>query len=362
MKPHEKLEHEAEKLLCPGMYPVSCSSGTAALHLACEVMEIESEYQEVLVPNFAMVACARAVSLATMEPLFVDVKDDGLISPWHVHDAIDNAYDGVGNSNWKPGRKIVGAVVVNTYGRRYDVFSFRKATESYNLFLIEDMAECHGVPPSYNADAACWSFYKNKIVAGEEGGLVAFRDKNHADHARKLRCLGFTEDHDFNHIPRGHNYRLADCLAEKILDNRGNRWGCLYEMGENLHRRRDVESFYQEKCPSEWKMPKRDVVWVYDLRIPDMTTDKQNFLVKSLRSQGIEARHGFKPLSRQEEYREKFYDSHPQYDIRNPVASRLSREVIYLPVHPSMTRKQCHEIMNTLLSLEEEYTDTQGRL
>jgi dTDP-4-amino-4,6-dideoxygalactose transaminase len=201
--------------------------------------------------------------------------------------------------------------------------------ERNNLRVVEDLAEAHGVRPHINTDAACWSFYKNKIIAGEEGGMVAFRDARHATIARSLRSLGFTERHDFQHIPRGHNYRLSNCHAELIrVSLKSVEW--------NQRRRREIEEQYNDYMPHPlvWRMPlKRDVVWVYDLRIPGMTSGQQDQLIKALNERGIAARHAFKPMSQQWEYRQIPQDT---------TASLMSREVIYLPVDP---RRDCiHEI------------------
>mgnify|MGYP000263818837 CR=1 FL=1 len=105
---------------------------------------------------------------------------------------------------------------------------------------MEDRAEAHGVDfGDYIPDAACWSFYRNKIVAGEEGGAIAFKNPRHASVAKSLRSLGFTTSHDFYHVPRGHNYRLANCLAQLVLSSLAN-------VDANLAKRRQLEEARQD--------------------------------------------------------------------------------------------------------------------
>src|SRR5262245_36212374 len=56
-----------------------CSSGTAALHLALETLRHKfgwTSRSEVLVPDFTFVACARAVVLAGLTPIFIDCGPD----------------------------------------------------------------------------------------------------------------------------------------------------------------------------------------------------------------------------------------------------------------------------------------------
>ena len=92
-------------------------------------------------------------------------------------------------------------------------------------------------------------------------------------------------------------------------------------------------------------MPPRNVVWVYDLRIPCMTSDQQDRLVRGLNQRGVAARHCFKPMSTLEEWRGTQEVS--------PNALRLSREVIYLPCPPYLTEWDVTRIVNDLLEVHQ---------
>lgn len=287
---------------------VGCSSGTAALHLALEALRLPPG-SEVIVPTYTMIACARAVTLAGLVPVFVDCGDDLLLDPALLARALSHETRAI--------------MAVHVYGRRCDMDAIAELAGTAGLAVVEDLAEAHGVAPHPATDAACWSFFRNKIVAGEEGGAVAFRDAHHAHLARQLRCLGFTDAHDYQHTPRGHNYRLSNAHARLVLES-------LAVADANVFRRRQVEAAYERWCPREWRMPGRDAVWVYDVRVPGMTRPQQDSAVAALKSAGVQARHGFKPMSEQEEYREC-------RKIGGENAAQLSREVLYLPVVPGST-------------------------
>lgn len=358
MKSHERLELEwanYHHLNPAGM--VACSSGTAALHLAFECLGLPPG-SEVIVPDYTMVACPRAVVMAGLTPVFVDCGPDLLLDPKAVDDVVDEAWDGVGNSQWKEGRYLSAVLAVNVYGREYNVFGVRKATESYGVKVIEDLAESHGIPPNYNADAACWSFYKNKIVAGEEGGAVWFRDPERAVKARRMRSLGFTDAHDYIHEPRGHNYRLADCLADKVLGSLSRLNASVVLLNGTvapagtLGFRRILEAAYDQECPPKWRQPARDVPWVYDLRIPGMTAPVQGRIVRGLRERCIEARHGFKLMSWQEEFKNCRV-------VGGGNAAKAASEVIYLPLSPDLTVTRCRGAMGLVKTIWAE-TDLAG--
>lgn len=311
---------------------VACSSGTAALHLALEAMNNVPEGR-VILPDLTMVACPRAVVMSGKDCRFVDCGDDLQINSYLIESQVIPLVDTI--------------MAVHIYGRTCDMVNISGITYRSGLMVVEDLAEVHGVRPHASTDAACWSFYKNKIVAGEEGGAVWFRDLEHAKLARQLRSLGFTDAHDFTHVARGMNYRLSNCHASLILPS-------LADADANLERRRQVERWYDDRVPIEWRMPPRDVVWVYDLRIPEMVSEQQDRLVREMNQRGVAARHCFKPMTTMPEWR-------GQQPV-SPNALRLSREIIYLPVQPSMTEADVTRIVDDLMKVyQTTQTDQSSR-
>lgn len=346
LQPYERLEHElaewASSLGGQQYMPeqvVVCSSGTAALHLALEALELPPG-SEVLVPDYTMVACARAVTLAGLTPVFVDCDDRLLMDPHHIPRACD--YQNLG--------PIRGVMPVHVYGRTCNMYAVTDYAGSYHLKVVEDLAEAHGVAPHQLTDAACWSFYRNKIIAGEEGGAVAFKDPAHAAVARELRSLGFTAAHDFRHRPRGHNYRLANCLAEKVLASL-RRWEVPLvgrtQKGTVLEMRREAEAWYDDchGMPLVWQQPPRDAPWVYDIRVPGLTRGKMAEAVRVLNAEGIEARMGFLPMSLQEEYCNC-------KTVGTVNSSGAANEVVYLPLTPgTVTRESAARSLEVIKSL-----------
>lgn len=329
MQPFEQLEHEWAHWndLNPAEM-VACSSGTAALHLALEALELPLG-SHVLVPDFTMIACPRAVTLAALEPVFVDCDSSLLLDTGLLYDD-------------KPRRSVEKLadciMVVHVYGRRCNMENIVDVSADWECPVVEDLAEAHGVRPHSLTDAACWSFYRNKIVAGEEGGAIWFRDPKRAELARSLRSMGFTEAHDYTHRTRGHNYRMSNLHAKPILRS-------IQDWGHNVFGpggRREIEAWYEEACPVEWRMPARDAPWVYDLRIPGMSSEVQGRVVTELRAEGIEARHGFKPMHEQEEYR-------GCQRVGGEQADMASREVVYLPISPGKTtREDCRRAFEVI--------------
>lgn len=322
LEPYQKLEEEFGKWA--GVENVvAVSSGTAALHLALEALRLPTG-SECLCPDFTMVACARAIVMAGLVPVFVDCGPDLLIDKQFAGAAITDETSAI--------------MFVNIYGRLCDMTHFAVLSQKHGIAVVEDCAESHGANhvTTWKPHARAWSFFKNKIIAGEEGGAVAFRDPLDAILARQLRSLGFTDAHDFNHIPRGHNYRLANTAATLILHS-------LERVESNIQKRREIEGWYDSLCPEEWKMPPRAVPWVFDLRLPGMDHPQQNEIVKRLQAAGIAARHAFRPMSSQEEFKSCRL-------IGNGVAAKAAREVIYLPISPGATTRESVQLAFDVLA------------
>lgn len=325
MEAYQRLEREWAEF--NGLDPagmVACASGTAALHLALEAFRLPPG-SEVLVPDYAMVACPRAVVMAGLTPVFVDCDERLLIDLKTTWERI-------------PAESARIIMPVHVYGRRVDMDQLFKAVTMPNeqpcLYVVEDLAEAHGVRPHPQTDAACWSFFANKHVHGEEGGAVWFRDSIHANLARQLRCVGFTEAHDYRHVPRGMNYRLANTLAALILTSVG-------EFGMEQEERRYAEQVLDRHCPAGWRMPPRDATWVYDFRVPGMTKPCQDAAIAALKERGIAARHGFYPMHLQDEFLEC-------RRVGGDNAERASREVIYVPLR--VTSLPAFEVVKTVAS------------
>lgn len=304
---------------------VAVSSGTSALHVAFEALRF-SKGSTVLVPEFSMIACPRAVSLAGLIPEGVDCN------PVTLNIGLQNLphHPRVAHVNG-----IVALLVVHTYGRIVpdNVFDW---AHSHSVAVIEDMSEAHGVIPDPRTVATCWSFYKNKIIAGEEGGMIAFKYKGDADDARQLRSLGFTEAHDFNHRPGGINARMSNAHASLILDSLHN-----YKL--NLQKRNTLQEYYVKHAPPGWHQYRR-CPWVFDMRIPQDVNLSNTQIVKGLSK--FNARLGFKPISSQLEY------FNPGYSLLN--ADTASREVFYLPLDPSLTENDVKQACYALADIRSQ--------
>ena len=261
---------------------VSVNTGTAALHVALEALQLPAG-SKVIVPDFTMYASALAVYYARLTPVFVDCDENLLINLDKVEEVIDKD------------TKVL--MVTHVYGRLVNMERVMSIAKRYNLRVIEDACEAHGalqggkMVGSY--DIGCFSFYKNKIICGEEGGAVTSNDENFLNIVRDMKSMSFGVTHDYYHKIIGFNYRMTNLQAREILCS-------LSKVEENIKKREFMKNYYNSCFESQNKMPNnRVVVWVYDMK-----HHNANLVTKELKRRGINARHSFKPMTVQPLFKE----------------------------------------------------------
>ncbi|MFF4223121.1 DegT/DnrJ/EryC1/StrS family aminotransferase [Streptomyces abikoensis] len=282
---------------------VACSSGTAALTLALRALGV-GPGDEVIVPEFTMIASAWAVTYTGATPVFVDCGDDLNIDVTRIEEKIT------------PRTRAI--MPVHIYGRRCDMDAIMDIAFQYNLRVVEDSAEAHGIRPV--GDIACYSLFANKIITAGEGGICLTDDPRLAGQLAHLRAMAFTRDHSFLHKKLAYNFRMTGMQAAVALAQ-------VERLDEILATRRDIEKRYDEGLagiPGITLMPARDVLWMYDLR-----AERREELRAFLAEAGIETRLFFKPMSRQPGY------LHPDWPSLK--ANRFAEDGFYLPTHTGLT-------------------------
>lgn len=284
---------------------VACSSGTAALILALRALNI-GPGDEVIVPEFTMIATAWAVTITGAKPVFVDCKDDLTINCDIIEEKITER------------TKVL--MPVHIYGRQCDMRRIIDIAHGYNLRIVEDSAEAHGVKPV--GDIACFSLYSNKIITSGEGGICVTNEERLANQMQHLRSMAFTPTHDFLHKKIAYNFRMTNLQAAVAKAQ-------LERINEFLEKRKKIEAYYDEglkNVPGITVMPKRNVMWMYDIVV-----EKREELQKYLEEHGIESRQFFKPMSQQ-----------PMYyapDWKKLKAAKYGYSGIYLPSYVDLTEE-----------------------
>jgi perosamine synthetase len=119
---------------------------------------------EVIIPDFTMIASAFAVCYTGAKPVFVDAD----IKTWNINaELIEEKI----NSRTK------AIMPVHVFGNMCNMDKVADIARRHNLFILEDAAEAHGAEYKGKkagsfSDISAFSFFANKNITTGEGGMV----------------------------------------------------------------------------------------------------------------------------------------------------------------------------------------------
>ncbi|MBG1260435.1 DegT/DnrJ/EryC1/StrS family aminotransferase [Nostoc commune] len=295
---------------CGTKHAITCSNGTAALHLALLVYGIGIG-DEVIVPTLTYVASANAVTYCGAHPVFVDSE----ANTWNINPELIEA---------KITDKTKGIIVVHLYGHPVDMDAVNTIARKHNLVVIEDAAEAHGALYKGKiagslGDIATFSFYGNKIITTGEGGIVVTNDDEVAAKLRLLKGQGMSPTQRYWFPIVGYNYRMTNMQAAIGLAQIEN-------IDWHLSKRKEVSRlYYQYLAPlsNYIELPVQEdwashSFWMYTILLKSTVKMTRDEFMDALDNQGVETRPIFYPMHILPIYQE---DTN-SYPVANDVAAR----------------------------------------
>ncbi len=160
---------------------LAVQSGTAALHLALLLLNVESG-DEVISTPMTSEPTNTAIAITGAKVVWADVDPNtGLLDPESVRKKITERTKAI--------------MLVHYAGMVCDMDEFHKISDETGIPIIEDAA--HALGAKYqgkmigsNSRFTCFSFQAIKHMTTVDGGAIAFSDSNDATPARKLRWFG----------------------------------------------------------------------------------------------------------------------------------------------------------------------------
>ncbi|MDZ8023481.1 MAG: DegT/DnrJ/EryC1/StrS family aminotransferase [Nostoc sp. DedQUE01] len=295
--PHVDAFEEEFCQVTNARYGVAVSSGTAALHLALQLVGVEAG-DEVFCSTLTFIASANPIVYLGAKPVFIDSdRNSWNMNPELLAEALDRRA--------KKGKLPKAVVLVHLYGQSADIDPILQACNQYDIPLIEDAAEALGA--NYKGRSlgtfgriGIYSFNGNKIITTSGGGMLVCEDLELVEKARFLATQARDRAPHYQHSEIGYNYRLSNILA-------GIGRGQLSVLNERVAaRRRNFEIYYQtlKNLPGIEFMPEAN--YGYATRwLTCITIDSEAFgtnreqLRLALIEQQIESRPVWKPLHMQ---------------------------------------------------------------
>lgn len=187
-------------------YGVAVCNGTIALHLALVALGV-GKGDEVILPNFTMIATAFAVCYTGAVPVFVDADPH----TWNID--VSKIEEKI-----TPRTKVI--MPVHLFGMMCDMDAIEAIAKRHHLFVLEDAAESHGATYKGRkagscSDVAAFSFFANKNITTGEGGMVVTNDEKIYDKLRyhKNMCFPLDGPRNYIHDDIGFNFRMSNLVA-----------------------------------------------------------------------------------------------------------------------------------------------------
>lgn len=315
----DTFESEFAKF-CDVEYGIATTNGTTAIHTAFEALGLGAG-DHIATSPFSFVASANAIRWCGATPTFVDISEETYnLNPHRLEERL------------RSGEDIDAVLAVHLFGLPCDMGHLLDLAEEYDFLLVEDAAQAHGAaydekPVGSFGDAACFSFFPSKNMTTGEGGMVVTDSADVAEQARSFIEHGKTEN---GYDGLGHNFCMSEITAAIGQVQ-------LEKLPKYNESRRHNAQQLSEELSDEILRPTE----------PDSRTHVYHqYTIQSSDRGRIQSTLSDRDIASKSYYQTPIH-RHPAYkdtDVKLPVADRLSRRVLSLPVHPHLSSDQISRI------------------
>lgn len=323
------FEAEFAAHFVPGRPAVAVNSGTAGLHLGLLAAGV-GPGDEVIVPSFTFAATGNSVALTGGTPVFADIEPETFsLDPAAVEAAITPRTKGI--------------LPVHLYGHPARMRELGEIAARRGIALYEDAAQAHGAsldgtPVGGFGEFAMFSLYPTKNMTSGEGGMVVCADETIARNIRLLRNQGMETQYQNEVI--GFNARMTDIHAAigRVQLTKVDGWTAT---------RQANAAFLDANLSGVVTPPVAPgAVHVYHQYTIRVAEDRDGFAA-ALREQYDVGSGVYYPIPNHRLPSLAPYA--PGLDL--PETERAAREVLSLPVHPSLTEGDLERIVAAVNAL-----------
>jgi perosamine synthetase len=299
------------------------NNGTISITLAALACGIKAG-DEVIVPNYTMIATPNSVKMFGAVPIFVDVEEKTLCLDIEL---VERAIT--------PKTKAI--MFVNANGRypKPGIDVFQKLCDKHNLIMIEDSAQALG---SFYPDGkhmgttgavGSFSFSAPKVISTGQGGALITNDDEIAHNIKRLKDFGRSGGGNDIHDTIGYNFKFTDIQAvigveqiKKLKWRVERKKEILQRYKDNLKDVKQIQFFEQDL--------KNTTPWFIDVFAQDRVG-----LMTHLKGNNIGSRVMYPPINKQK-----------AYDVagENPISNMVGKKGLWLPSASQLTDEQVDRI------------------
>lgn len=322
---HKKTT-ELESMICSYLNCKNCimtTSGTNAIILALMSLNL-NDGDEVIVPNYTMIATINAVKFLKLVPVIIDVdRSTFTINCEEIQKNITS--------------KTKAVIHVSLNNRYTDMSLIVKLCNDKNIILLEDSAQSLGCKINGKnlgtfGKIGCFSLSTPKIISTGQGGFCVTDDDETARKINMIKNFGRRESGKDDFEVFGINLKFTDLQAVigieqmKKIDYRVKRMRKIYDLYyENL------KDHYEMSAPltDEW------IPWFIDIYV-----ENRDSIISYLKEHNIQTRPVYSELNKTNiYYSEKIL----------PNSKYVCNKGLFLPSYITLTNKEILNICKILV-------------
>lgn len=328
----QQFENEIKRFLNTDLEVVLVNTGTAALHLALECLDLMPG-DEVLVPSLTYVASYQAITAAGLKAVSCDVDPQaGFIDLQDAEKRISAK------------TKVIMPVHYSSNSLAIPkVYEFAR---KHNLRVVEDAAQSFGNKRNgkwvgQEGDVICFSFDGIKNITSGEGGCVLTADRRVAERVRDARLLSVENDTKmrfennrswvFAVKHQGYRYHMSDIMAAIGREQ-------LKKAEQFFEKRKELVKIYFamiEKYPQIAPVTVKHPDIVPHIFVCQILTEKRDRIVRFLQQEGI-------PIGLH--YYANHLHEYFKTGYKLPVIEDLHERLITFPFHVGITKEDIQYI------------------
>lgn len=325
---NRELEREIAALHAVS-HAIAVNSGTDALRIAMQAAGI-GPGDEVITVAFTFVSSVETIVQLGATPVFVDIDPATFnLDPALLEAAITERTKAI--------------LPIHLFGQLADMETITAIARRHGLLVVEDAAQAiaasrHGKFPGQFGIAAALSFYVTKnLGAPGDGGMILTNFDAIAERARSLRVHGMSRER-YYYEDIGYASRLSE-IGAAVLRSK------LTRLADWNERRRAIAQRYSEGLRDlPVALPTTLEGNVHIWHQFTIRTPRRDALRSHLAQAGIDSMVYYPvPLHFHEPYR-RFGGGEGSL----PETERAAREVLSLPIHPSLTDEQIDHVVGTI--------------
>ena len=303
------------------------NNGTISLTLAALALGI-GQGDEVLVPNYTMIATPNSMKLIGAEPIFIDVEKSTLCMDFNkLEESLTS--------------KTRAMIIVSANGRfpTTDIEKYIQFSNQKGLHVIEDAAQSLG---SYYPDKqhigskgsiGSFSFSMPKIITTGQGGALITDDDNLAMKLRKLKDFGRSQGGLDVHDSIGFNSKFTELQAVIGLEQ-------VKKIEFRMKRKKEIWLKYQANLSNvnEVTLFEHNLEFTTPWFIDSLCNDRDR-LLNYLNQNSVGSRVMYPPLNRQACYNKPGHF---------PVSDEIGEKGLWLPSYAQLADEQINFVTDKI--------------